>query len=107
MALASSVQRSRLSGVKFVVWSAMALRTALWWLCQNRTRTALDGLGTAFRAKMGLNQIRTKKPPERLCGLSGGDICNQADFWTPVVSFASAAWSALCSAGVNASRYHA
>lgn len=33
MALASPVQRSRLVGGKFVVWFAMALRTALWWLC--------------------------------------------------------------------------
>lgn len=65
MALASSVQRSRLSGGKFVVWAAMWLKSALWWLCccpvhfsvgwvcQNVTRTALDGLGTVFRAKMG------------------------------------------------------
>lgn len=65
MALASPVQRSRLVGGKFVVWFAMALRTALWWLCccpvhfpvrwvcQNHTRTALDGLQTVFCAKMG------------------------------------------------------
>lgn len=33
MALASPVQRSRLSGGKFVVWVVMALKSALWWLC--------------------------------------------------------------------------
>lgn len=33
MALASPVQRSSLSDGKFVVWAAMALKSALWWLC--------------------------------------------------------------------------
>lgn len=65
VALASPVQRFVFSDGKFVVWAAMWLKSALWWLCccpvhfpvgwvcQNVTRTALDGLGTAFRAKMG------------------------------------------------------
>ena len=73
MALESPVQRSRLADDKLTVWAAMALKSALWWLCccpvhfpvrwvcQNHTRTALDGLGTAFRAKMGLLPTDNRK----------------------------------------------
>lgn len=74
MALASPVQRSRLVGGKFVVWAAMALKSALWWLCcccpvhfpvrwvcQNHTRTALDGLQTVFCAKMGTLPTENRK----------------------------------------------
>lgn len=90
MALASPVQRSRLVGGKFVVWAAMALKSALWWLCccpvhfpvgwvcQNVTRTALDGLGTVFRAKMGTLSTDTKKATRTALWAVWWHVCNQA-----------------------------
>lgn len=123
MALASPVQRFVFSGGKFVVWSAMGLKSALWWLCccpvhfpvgwvfQNVTRTALDGLGTVFRAKMVTLSNKTRKATRAalkwlwwLCGLY--QIANGS--FRPTIPALFKRWcSLMCSTFGIADRFHA